>query len=210
MILAGGRNSRIGENKAFLRLGGHRVIDVLLDKFLMLFNTVILVTNEPKLYEAYEREGEKTVKIVTDVIPDKGPMSGIHAGLVYAPDEWIMVAACDMPFISMELASYMVDRMEGFDGVVPRVKGRPQPLFALYNKRCLAVMDECLRQDKLKISRVYEELDILYIEEEEILRFGDPDVFFFNINTKNEFDKAVEIAGGVITRGGNAKTITWT
>lgn len=193
VILSGGKSSRMDENKAFVRVGGRRLIDIIVEKLNRHFHEVIIVTNEPEIYQ------ELGTRVVTDIIPGKGPLSGLHAGLAYSRFEAAFVVACDMPFIDMNLARYMVAMLPGCDVVAPRVRERFQPLFAVYSRSCLPVFERCLVQDKLKISRVYqEELKVKYITEEDVLRFGDPEVIFCNVNSRENLSRAQEIAGRMV------------
>ncbi|MDH7497929.1 MAG: molybdenum cofactor guanylyltransferase [Syntrophomonadaceae bacterium] len=191
VILAGGQSSRMEENKAFVRVGGTPIIEILVERLARAFADVILVTNQPELYAGLG------VRVVTDLIPRLGPLSGLHAGLAHAGGRPIFACACDMPFVSMELARFLLGLLPGHDAVAPLVGGRFQPLCAAYAPGCLAVFERCLHQGRLKISRVYqEELKVRYVSDEEVARFGDPEVLFCNVNSPEALARARQLARG--------------
>lgn len=189
LILSGGKSSRMDENKAFVEIGGQRIVEIIIDRFSHHFNEIIIITNEP---EQYRQLG---VKVETDIIPGRGPLSGLHAGLAYANGDVAFAVACDMPFIDMRLARYMLGLLPGYDVVAPRVGERFQPLFAAYSRSCLPIFEDCLQGGRLKVSRVYEEeLKVKYINEQEVSRFGNPEVIFCNVNCRENLIKARGIA----------------
>lgn len=193
VILSGGKSSRMEENKAFVKVGGKRIIDIIVERLSRYFDDIVIITNQPEIYQ------DLGVKVASDVIPHQGPLSGLHAGLIHTDGDAIFAVACDMPFINMDLAFYMIDLLPGFHAVAPLVKGRFQPLFAVYGRSCLPIFEDCLLHGRLKVSRVYqEELNVKYISHEEVARFGDADVIFCNVNSPEKLRKAQEIAKRVI------------
>ncbi len=195
IVLAGGRSSRMKINKAFAEVSGLKLIDNVLGKVSQVFDEVILVTNDPENYYYYANE---SVRIISDLIPGKGPLSGIHAGLYCAAYDITLAVACDMPFLNMDLAVHMIDMVGDHDGVVPRIGEHFQPLFAVYTRRCLPIIEESLLLDRLKMSDIYKFLDILYLDEKEIRRFGDPEVMFHNINNREDLKHAEGLVKKVI------------
>lgn len=195
VVLSGGRSSRMLTNKAFVEVQGHKIIDSVLGKLSAVMDDIILVTNDPDTYEKYQT---KSVRIVTDIIPGKGPLSGIHAGIVHAKHDYIAAVACDMPFLDMGFINYMIGQVEGWQAVVPKIGDYFQPLCAVYAKGWQDLLENSLLNDQLKISRLYEKLSIKYIEEAEIIRFGDPDKMFFNVNNQDDLQRAEMMAREVI------------
>ena len=113
IILAGGKNIRMGENKAFIRVHGQRIIDRTAELFHEIFEHVILVTNEPLTYS------QLNLEIVADLIPESSSLIGIYTGLFYAATPYCFVAACDMPFLNRKVIDYMVGLKNGYDVVIP-------------------------------------------------------------------------------------------
>lgn len=193
IILAGGKSSRMNfNNKAFLYIKGKRIIEIILEKFSSFFAETIIISNEPLLYE-YLR-----VPVYKDIYPGLGPMSGIHAGLTYAKSGAVFALACDMPFINMQMVDYMLEKLDGYDAVVPRIDNFLHMTAAVYNKSCLPKLSYNLQNKKLKMALLFEELNALAIEEEEIARFGNKAEMFHNINSEEDLLKAEKIAGRLL------------
>lgn len=184
IILCGGKSSRMGENKAFLEYRGVRLIEHVMAALRELFDEVILVTNTPQEYADYNAE------IVTDIIPGKSSLGGIYTGLFYASGDRGFVCACDMPFIDPEFIAYMVKRSVSYDIVVPRSREGRQPLHALYSRRCLNRIERQIKENQLKIARLYECLKTLEIGPDEIAGHSRKEVerMFFNVNTKEDWE----------------------
>lgn len=190
VILAGGRSSRMKFNKAFARIGDTIVIDMILEKFFLLFNEIIIITNEPELFSNYP------VKVYTDIYPYCGPVSGIHAGLSYARYERIFVQGCDMPFVNQNVVKYMVEQLGDHDAVVPVINTFLQPTSAVYRNSCLPLLTSCLKKKLLKLTKFFEDWDTLYLHEEDLRSYGNLDTMFFNINTSEALERAQHIVGG--------------
>ncbi len=179
IILAGGKNSRMGMKKAFINVRGINIIDntlAILDK---IFQEIIIVTNTP---EDFEYTGVKTVN---DLIEGIGPIGGIYTGLMAAQYEQCFVTACDMPFINSRLIKYMIEII-GYDIVVPMVRGLYEPLFACYSKKCADYAIKQIRDGNFKVSSIYSQARVKAIEEDELQRFDAGLISLMNINTKEE------------------------
>ncbi|MCX7815950.1 MAG: molybdenum cofactor guanylyltransferase [Syntrophales bacterium] len=180
VVLAGGLSTRMGFNKAFIEVCGERIIDRTVRVLKEIFPEVILVTNDPLLYLDLD------CIIVTDVLPDKGPLMGIYTALLFANYEYVFVVACDMPFLSADFIRFMSENRQGFDVVVPSTADGLHPLHALYSKRCMKKIYNQIKKDELKVSVLYKGLRNKIVTEDEIRAFGDPRLLLKNINTKNE------------------------
>ena len=189
VINAGGKSTRMKFNKAFAEINGRPIIEIIIEKFTPLFKEIIIISNEPELYEKYGYQ------VHGDIYADKGPVGGMHAALSYASYDNVFILGCDMPFMDMRIAEFLLGKLGDKDSVVPRIKGYLQPMSAVYNKKCLPRLKYNLETDRLKLTRLFEELDALIIEEEEITSFGNLDELFFNINDQEALEKAALIAG---------------
>ncbi|MGE5415186.1 MAG: molybdenum cofactor guanylyltransferase [Acidobacteriota bacterium] len=190
LILAGGRSSRMQANKAFVELNGQKIIEGVLEK-LSCLDEIIIITNEPAEYEKYR---SSVLHITQDIIPGKGPLSGIHAGLTISLYDFSLVVACDMPFINLSLAAYMLSKAPGYDVVVPRINDNIEPLFSIYDRGCREAIETAIKAGRFRTRDVYRDLRIKYIEENEIRQFGDPEVMFYNVNNRQDLVQAENIA----------------
>jgi molybdopterin-guanine dinucleotide biosynthesis protein A len=189
VILAGGLSTRYGgENKAFLRVGGARILDRLFAAYTDLFDEIILVTNNPLEFLEWD------VMIVSDLFPVRSSLTGIHAGLFYASNPFAFFTACDTPFLKKEVIATVLEHIDpAADLVVPQTSAGLEPLCAAYSKRCLKPAEDHLRLNKLKIQMALNKCRIKRIPEER-LRARDPDlVSFFNVNTPQDLARAEEL-----------------
>jgi molybdopterin-guanine dinucleotide biosynthesis protein A len=129
VIMAGGKSSRMGTDKSFVPLLGKPMIEHVLDSVAGLSQKQILITNKPAEY-AY-----LNLPMYGDIYPDKGPLGGFHSALVHAHTSYILVVACDMPWLNRPLLEYMISIRETADIVVPRWQKFPEPLHAIYSQR---------------------------------------------------------------------------
>lgn len=186
IILAGGKSSRMGRNKALLDFGGRSIIERTVDLFKSIFPEVILVTNSP---EEYTNLG---IKIVTDIFPGKGSLGGIYTGIFHSSHDYSFIASCDMPFLGRELIEFLISLKEGYDVVVPRLKDGHEPLHALYSKNCLNQIVVMINKGDLRIIGFYPDVRVREVAEDEL----QPYIFipspFININTPEEYEDAVK------------------
>jgi len=189
VILAGGKSSRMRFNKAFAEISGRPVIHIILDKFASLFQEIIIISNDPELYTCLG------VPVYTDIYPRMGPVAGIHSALYHCSHDSAFVMGCDVPFMSMELVRMMISRLDGYDSVVPRLDNQLQPLTAVYSRRCLPVLTSCLETNRVKLIRIFEELNVLEISRNDIEKFGVAEEMFLNVNDIEALNLAIQIAG---------------
>ena len=187
IVLAGGKSSRMGFNKAFIQFGGKRLIEVTADRLAGLFPEVLIIANNLDLYSYLG------VRVIPDLIPDSGSLGGIYTGLTAAAHSRCFFAACDMPFLNADLIALLVREAEGWDVVVPRVTGELQPMHAVYAKTCLPFIKEAIDIGTLKIAGFFPKVKVKTIEEP-ALRAVDPHLLgFMNVNTPQELERAEAI-----------------
>ena len=181
VILTGGSSKRYGKNKAFLEIGGIRLIDRITEDMKNIFKRVILVTNDKKGYEYLG------IPVVEDLITGLGPIGGIYTGLMSIPSQAGFFVACDMPCINRQLVRYMVDIQDNHAAVVPSVANEIEPLHAIYAQSCLGPIRDLIDSKRYQVRLVYDQITVRYVKEGEIRRFGSPTRAFLNINTPDEF-----------------------
>jgi molybdopterin-guanine dinucleotide biosynthesis protein A len=139
VILSGGKSLRMGQDKAFVEIGGLPMIERILRVLRALFEETIIVANQIDPYRQLD------ASIYSDAIPDRGALGGLYTGLLFSSFDTSFCVGCDMPFISGSLISYLTDRIEGHDAVVPRTADGLQPLHAVYSKNCLGAIRQRAR-----------------------------------------------------------------
>jgi len=187
IILAGGKNLRMGKNKAFLEINGQRIIDRMKKLFVDLFDEVFLVTNSPLEYL------DLNLRMVSDLFPEGGALGGIYSGLFHASHSHAFVAACDMPFLNKALISHLSALSPGYDIVIPKTEDGWQPLHAVYSQKCLPFMENLLRKNNLKIIDFFHKVNKREVTTEEILPFDPQLVSFLNVNTPEDLARAEDL-----------------
>ncbi len=192
IILAGGKNSRIARNKAFIQLPtGESILQNTLSVLQKIFSEIIIVTDQK---QAYLKFG---VQVVEDLIKESGPLGGIFTGLCFSSSRCSFVVACDMPFIKPALIRLLLQERDRFDVVIPEVNGEVEPLFAVYSKDCIPVMFEHLQTQNLRMREVLGELYVKKIGANEIDRVDPQHLSFFNINTEADLKRAESLRIGM-------------
>ena len=186
VILSGGLNRRMGgQNKAFLLVGNQSILERLNNTFQGIFKDVLLVTNHPLQYLSWD------LWIVTDLLPVRSSLTGIHAGLFHASAPHVLVTACDTPFLKGALIKVLLDELEPqCDVIIPVTREGPQPLCAIYSKRCIKPIEHQLKDQDPKIINFFSKVKVKEVSEAQ-LRTVDPDLIsFFNINTPEDLVKS--------------------
>jgi len=186
IILAGGRAGRMGGiNKAFIEVGGERLIDRTLRVYRSLFEEIIISTNSPLEHLEFD------ARIVTDIHRGKGPLGGIHAGLLHATCEHAFVSACDMPNLSKEFIGYMMAQSGGYDLVVPVTAGGFESLHAIYSRKCLPFIESQIEMGELKVSHLFKKFKTREILGDEIRRFDPEGKLFANLNRPDDLNRII-------------------
>lgn len=182
IILAGGKSSRMNYvDKAFLDVYGMPMIKHVLNKFEGV-DDIIIVTNKP---EDYKQLG---VRVVTDIIPQRGPLSGMHSGLVHAKHDYSFITACDIPLVPKEFIDYCFSLEKDYDVAVPYWNGFYEPTCGMYSKNVLPEIIKAIDSGMKMPIKIYPNLKVKTIEETVLGRFGDMRRMFTNINTVQELD----------------------
>ncbi|MFH1241257.1 MAG: molybdenum cofactor guanylyltransferase [Pseudomonadota bacterium] len=183
VILAGGKSSRYGKDKAFVEINGLPLIESVIEVMGSVFQELIIITNTPNKYSSLG------LSVYEDTIKGLGPLGGIVTGLTAISKEAGFFVACDMPFLNRELLLYMTESKGEFDAVVPRISGEMEALHALYRKTCLPAIRRLIDSRVYQVLRFFSEVSVRYVDEGEIRQF-DPDLrCFLNVNSPQELQE---------------------
>lgn len=185
VIIAGGKSSRMGFDKQKLSIKRNRLINQIIKTLNSKFDEIIVVTNTPTFYT------DLPCVTIKDIIPDMGPLSGIHAGLKYASSKYVYVIACDMPVISLDYIEYMMEGLKGkkYDGCITRFGNWIEPFNAFYGNKTADYFEDYLASGKRSVFKAIEALDCLYIEESDGRRFSPEWEMFDNLNTREDIKR---------------------
>ncbi len=183
----------MGRDKAFLKIGSFTIVEHQLQRLKPLFEEILLSANFP------DKFSHLGLEIVQDYIPGRGPLVGIYSSLLRAKHPYLFAIACDMPFISPELITYMKENCKNYDVTVPETERGLEPLHAIYSKTCLTVMKKHIDNNgKGRVIEFFPEVKVRVINQEEISRIPGGEVGvalppFLNFNTPEEYNKALEL-----------------
>jgi len=188
IILAGGRSTRMGTNKALLPLPGNRhltFVEHLASTLTLFCAETILVARDSNDAANYTLPG---VQVITDKVPDHGPLMGLYTGLSAIQAQRALVVAVDMPFIQPALISFILSQPPTDSLLVPLVNNVPQVLLAIYPHTILPLIDDRIQQGRRDLRSLLEVAPAQYIEEAQ-LRLVDPELrSFVNVNTPEELE----------------------
>ena len=179
-VLAGGKSSRMGTDKALLTFRGRPLIQHIAEQAAIATGEVTLIGDE-KLY------GGMGYAAMKDRRPGWGPLAGIETALDHTRSEWNLVLACDMPGLRAGVLERLCQAAEGLpdeaDSLVPRGPSeRLQPLSAVYRARCLTSAREALARGERKVITWVAGLRTVYWPTEEADGFQ-------NVNTPLEWSE---------------------
>ncbi len=193
IILVGGKNLRLGRNKALEIIGGKSLVERIMERLDPLTGQFIIVTSQ----EHTDFPLAVKAKVVSDLYPDKGPLAGIYTGLLASQSPQNIVVACDMPFLNTGLLRYMVGLSHDCDAVVPRLGEKmAEPLHAIYAKSCLDTIKTRLEQNQLGVNSFLNAVRTRYVERAECERLDPELLSFFNINYPSDLERAIKLAEG--------------
>ena len=183
IILAGGASRRMPADKAFMEVGGRRVIGIQLEVIEGLFEEVLIVANGGRLERLREFESAAAgVCVVEEPIAGKGPLGGILSGLMLSEADENFVLACDMPFIKREAVAFVLAGLRDYDACLPATPKGLEPLHAAYRKSCLPAIESRLAAGNLRVTGFLERVRVNYVPWERLLQFDSTGRLLTNIN----------------------------
>jgi molybdenum cofactor guanylyltransferase len=146
-VLAGGRSSRMGRDKALIEIEGARLVS-------LAAQVVTAAAGSATLIGDPEKYGGLGYPVHPDIFTGCGPLAGIHAALGVSRADWNLVLACDMPEVTSAFLVQLLERAEqsGPDCLLPGgASGRPEPLCAVYHRRILPALQRALEDGVRKV-----------------------------------------------------------
>jgi molybdopterin-guanine dinucleotide biosynthesis protein A len=183
-VLAGGKSTRMGEDKAFLKLEGK----TLLARALELAHSVardVWIAGDAAKFRTFGR-------VVEDFFPNRGPLAGIHSALRSTTSELNLMLAVDLPFVETKFLEYLIfqSRQSRAAVTVPRAVGGLQPLCAVYRREFGELAEQSLLAGRNKIDALFAATETRVVEEAELRREGFSSEMFRNLNTPQELEAA--------------------
>jgi len=183
VILAGGKSSRMGSNKALLDFGGKPLIRVLVDRILPVTDHILISSNDSESYRFLN------FPVVRDHYMGQGPLAGLHAAMRRDNCPLYVVLACDLPNLRASFLRKLIAFSRGFDAAIPRTRdGLAHPLCAVYRRTCFPAIEKALFRGANKFIETFllNALSIRWVDPDEG-QFEDQDLA--NINTPEDLQK---------------------
>jgi len=185
-VLAGGKSTRMGKDKAFVVLDGRTLLDRMLELARSVAAEVRIVGDRAK-FAAF-------APVVEDIFPGCGPLGGIHAALRSSQTDLNLILAVDVPFVSAAFLEFLIARSRDSRATVTVVRTRDgfQPLCAIYWRAFADSAEKALREGHFKIDALFEQTQTEVIEEEKLVATGFSLHIFRNLNTPEDVTAAGE------------------
>ena len=159
LVLAGGASRRMGRAKAWLEVGDTFLLRYVVDSLAPAFSEVMVSFAEPEQLEA-----PLPYRIVFDRKRSAGPLAGLEAGLLAARNGVMFAVACDMPYVTQDVAQMATAAARRSDAAIPRVDGRPEPVCGAYGRSALPAITAALNAGRLKTAEAIANLDVTWLE----------------------------------------------
>jgi len=176
----------MGRPKSLLLFDGEPLISHIVRTLEHMFSeTVIVASPEQELPDL-------PAIVVRDEVAYQGPVGGIYYGLKSASGKFCFVTSCDVPFINRSLISYLLSRISDCDVAVPYWEDRFQPLHAVYRTSVTPLLKEQLNRGELRPVYLFDKVRTAKIDEEQVRRFDPEGLSFFNMNTPEDYERALK------------------
>jgi molybdopterin-guanine dinucleotide biosynthesis protein A len=182
-ILAGGKSTRMGSDKAFVDYDGRTFLTRTLD-------LARSITSDVRVVGSCEKFAP-FAPVVEDIFRDRGPLGGIHAALRASRTELNLMLAVDTPFVPVAFLQYLIRLAQSVPDatvIVPRNDAGWQPLCAIYRLEFADAAENALRAGRNRIDRLFDEVRTQAIDPEELEAAGFSAGIFRNLNTPQELD----------------------
>lgn len=196
VVLAGGRSTRMGQDKAALLLGGEPLVRRAVRRLQRALAEVI-VAGPAELSALVQG-----VRIIEDTQLGQGPLAGVGSALRAVSTPWVFVVACDMPFVAPDLVRAMVDLALAppeVDAIVLRTARGTEQLHALYGMSCLPALEAQLAAGDRAVHHLLDKIRVREMPWTDAARYDPDGLSAFNANTPEEWERAQELFQRLLT-----------
>lgn len=191
VILAGGKSSRMGFDKQFMKIQNKIILEILYESLKEEFEDILVITNKPYKYE------NSSFRVKSDELSSMGPLSGIHSGLKGSKSEYAYFIACDMPNVNLDYIRLMKDKLmaKKNEACITKTNGGIEPFNSFYSIKIVDRIEKLLKENKKSMLSLADSIDTYYIEEDEARVYSWKLDMFTNINTKGQLNKFLSTKG---------------
>jgi molybdopterin-guanine dinucleotide biosynthesis protein A len=190
-IQAGGESRRMGRDKALMPFLDTTLIERVISRVAPLGDEILITTNSPQQYLAFN------LPLYTDIMPGKGALGGLYTALMTAKYPFVIVVACDMPFVNAGILEAAVSRLhlDKADVAIPQTGKGYEPFHAAYRREtCLPAVEGALQAGEKRLISWFAAVKVAPMPESELLRYDSRLVAFNNLNTLEDFEEAEALA----------------
>lgn len=182
-VLAGGKSSRMGQDKALIAIEGKPMIQHVVETIQSCIQDIVIISNRPDRLTFLNRP------VYPDSIESCGPLAGIYTALKHVDTKHCLVVACDLPFVTRPLIQFLCENASRYDVFAFESDTGVEPLCAVYSKNCLPVIETQIRSGNFKVTDFFARVETRIVHLSPELLFYDSNTFF-NVNTRKELQKA--------------------
>jgi molybdopterin-guanine dinucleotide biosynthesis protein A len=193
IVLVGGRSSRMGQAKAALDFGGMPLLTRIVIELKWWFDEIVIVA-APKS-EGLPRIEIPGLKIVHDETAFAGPLDALRRGLNALDHGIAFACSCDLPMLNSDVAVDLVAMLDDFDAVIPEVGGKLQPLHAVYRVQCANAIESLASGGEKRLTASASAINARKVGEDELRKLDPQLTSFFNLNTPEDYQRALKLAG---------------
>lgn len=199
IILSGGQSSRMGEDKALMKMGDKTIIEIIIDKIQPFCETITISADD---LDRYSKFG---YKVVPDKYKNSGPLAGIYSSLLESNSEKNFIISCDLPLVSEEVIERLMNSNSDKEIILPVTNGKYQQLCGVYSRAVLEKAEMILRKGEMRrgrreekekgrkrntsVKNLLEDSDVEFVDVTDIADENE----FLNMNTKEDFAIIEEI-----------------
>jgi molybdenum cofactor guanylyltransferase len=183
----------MGQPKAALDFGGTPLLTRIVIELKWWFDEIVIVA-APKS-EGLPRIEIPGLKIVHDETAFAGPLDALRRGLNVLDHSVAFACSCDLPLLNSDVAADLVAMLDDFDAVIPEVGGKLQPLHAVYRKQCANAIESLEAGGEKRLTASAIAINARKVGEEELRRIDPQLTSFFNVNTPEDYQRALKLAG---------------
>lgn len=187
-ITAGGRSSRMGIDKAWLEIGGQPIIERIIQALRTVTPTIGIIANTDAYFNL-------DLPVFADSVQGVGPLEAIRTALSNTSTDRVLLVGCDLPFVTPELFTFLLSVASHRDTVVPLdAYNRLEPLCAIYCKDSLNIVSDLIESGERKVARLFDLVPTYFVAFDQIRRLEGSHLFFENINTPEDYQRALQAA----------------
>ena len=191
VVQAGGESRRMGQDKGLVSFLGQPLIERVVQRLAPIADELLVTTNRPDAYRFLN------LPLYPDLIPGRGALGGLYTALSAATHPQVIVVACDMPFVSIDLLNAQVEMLvqAGADALVPHLGEGVEPFHAVYVRAsCLPLIQAAIEANKWRADAWFSQAKVVLMRREKILEFDPQLLSFSNVNTPEELQAAEDLA----------------